>query len=63
MARGSADVTSSSDIKDTLKLVPEGIEGSGALQGPSETSLHSSPGDCAAAIGVCRARGNLAEFQ
>ena len=33
MARGSADRYFQQDIKDQLKLVPEGVEGHGALQG------------------------------
>jgi len=31
MARGSADRYFQQDIKDALKLVPEGIEGQGAV--------------------------------
>jgi len=44
MARGSADRYFQQDIKDTLKLVPEGIEGQVPYKGPSETSCISSPG-------------------
>ena len=36
MARGSADRYFQQDIKDQLKLVPEGIEGQVRVQGPGE---------------------------
>jgi IMP dehydrogenase len=36
MARGSADRYFQQEVKDSLKLVPEGDRGAGALQGPGE---------------------------
>ena len=49
MARGSADRYFQQDIKDTLKLVPEGIEGQVPYKGPAATSCTSSPAACAPA--------------
>src|SRR3546814_17875700 len=40
MARGSADRYFQGDIKDQLKLVPEGIEGQVAFKGPARDVLH-----------------------
>jgi IMP dehydrogenase len=40
MARGSADRYFQQDIKDTLKLVPEGIEGQVPYKGAASTVLH-----------------------
>ena len=42
MARGSADRYFQQDIKDQLKLVPEGIEGQVALQGPGAATSSTS---------------------
>ncbi|OQW53161.1 MAG: IMP dehydrogenase [Proteobacteria bacterium SG_bin9] len=61
MARGSADRYFQQDIKDTLKLVPEGIEGQVAYKGPVANVLHQLAGGLRAAMGYVGAR-TLAEF-
>src|SRR6202041_878470 len=44
MARGSADRYFQQEIKDTLKLVPEGIEGQVPYKGPAGHVLHQLTG-------------------
>jgi IMP dehydrogenase len=61
MARGSADRYFQQDIQDTLKLVPEGIEGQVGYKGPVATVLHQLAGGLRAAMGYVGA-GTLAEF-
>ncbi len=61
MARGSADRYFQQDIKDTLKLVPEGIEGQVPYKGPVANVLHQLAGGLRAAMGYVGAR-TLAEF-
>ena len=61
MARGSADRYFQQDIKDTLKLVPEGIEGQVPYKGPVASVLHQLVGGLRAAMGYVGA-GDLAEF-
>jgi IMP dehydrogenase len=61
MARGSADRYFQQEIKDTLKLVPEGIEGQVPYKGPVANVLHQLAGGLRAAMGYVGAR-NLAEF-
>jgi IMP dehydrogenase len=61
MARGSADRYFQQDIKDTLKLVPEGIEGQVAYKGPVGNVLHQLVGGLRAAMGYVGAR-SLDEF-
>jgi IMP dehydrogenase len=61
MARGSADRYFQQDIKDTLKLVPEGIEGQVPYKGLAATVLHQLAGGLRAAMGYVGA-ANLAEF-
>jgi IMP dehydrogenase len=51
MARGSADRYFQQDIKDALKLVPEGIEGQVAYKGPVAAVLHQLAGGLRAAMG------------
>jgi IMP dehydrogenase len=51
MSRGSADRYFQQDIKDTLKLVPEGIEGQVAYKGKASTVLHQLVGGLRAAMG------------
>ena len=51
MARGSADRYFQQDIKDTLKLVPEGIEGQVPYKGAASTVLHQLVGGLRAAMG------------
>jgi IMP dehydrogenase len=51
MARGSADRYFQQDIKDQLKLVPEGIEGQVAFKGPARDVIHQLVGGVKAAMG------------
>jgi len=61
MARGSADRYFQQDIKDSLKLVPEGVEGQVPYKGAAATVLHQLAGGLRAAMGYVGAR-NIAEF-
>jgi IMP dehydrogenase len=61
MARGSADRYFQQEIKDTLKLVPEGIEGQVPYKGPVANVLHQLVGGLRAAMGYVGAR-TLVEF-
>jgi IMP dehydrogenase len=61
MARGSADRYFQQDIQDTLKLVPEGIEGQVPYKGPVSAVLHQLVGGARAAMGYVGA-ANLAEL-
>jgi IMP dehydrogenase len=61
MARGSADRYFQQEIKDTLKLVPEGIEGQVPYKGPVANVVHQLVGGLRAAMGYVGAR-DLAEF-
>ncbi len=61
MARGSADRYFQQDIKDNLKLVPEGIEGQVPYKGPVANVLHQLSGGLRAAMGYVGAH-TLAEF-
>jgi IMP dehydrogenase len=56
MARGSADRYFQQDIKDTLKLVPEGIEGQVPYKGPLGNVLHQLAGGLRAAMGYVGAK-------
>ena len=51
MARGSADRYFQQDIKDQLKLVPEGIEGQVPFKGPAREVIHQLVGGVKAAMG------------
>jgi IMP dehydrogenase len=51
MARGSADRYFQQDIKDHLKLVPEGIEGQVPYKGPVREIIHQMVGGVKAAMG------------
>ena len=62
MARGSADRYFQQDIKDQLKLVPEGIEGQVAYKGPAKDILHQLVGGLKAAMGYTGA-ADIADFQ
>jgi IMP dehydrogenase len=62
MARGSADRYFQQDIKDTLKLVPEGIEGQVPYKGAVATVLHQLAGGLRAAMGYVGAE-SLADFR
>lgn len=56
MARGSADRYFQQDIKDSLKLVPEGVEGQVPYKGAAATVLHQLAGGLRAAMGYVGAK-------
>jgi len=62
MARGSADRYFQAEVRDELKLVPEGIEGQVAYKGSVSGVLHQLAGGLRAAMGYVGAR-NIAEFR
>ncbi|MFN8829443.1 MAG: IMP dehydrogenase [Labrys sp. (in: a-proteobacteria)] len=62
MARGSADRYFQADIKDQMKLVPEGIEGQVAYKGPVSGVLHQLAGGLRASMGYVGA-ATVEEFQ
>jgi IMP dehydrogenase len=62
MARGSADRYFQAEVRDTLKLVPEGIEGQVPYKGPVAGVLHQLAGGLKAAMGYVGAR-DLTEFR
>ncbi len=51
MGNGSADRYFQGDIKDQMKLVPEGIEGQVAYKGPAKDVIHQLVGGIKAAMG------------
>ena len=51
MARGSADRYFQQEVSDTLKLVPEGIEGQVPYKGPVASIVHQMVGGLRAAMG------------
>ncbi|MBW3097134.1 IMP dehydrogenase [Pseudohoeflea coraliihabitans] len=61
MARGSADRYFQAEVRDTLKLVPEGIEGQVPYKGPVSGVLHQLAGGLRAAMGYVGA-ADLASF-
>ena len=62
MARGSADRYFQADIKDTMKLVPEGIEGQVPYKGPAANVVHQLAGGLKAAMGYVGAK-TITELQ
>ena len=62
MARGSADRYFQQEVKDSLKLVPEGIEGQVPYKGPVGAVLHQLVGGLRAAMGYVGA-ADLAEMR
>ncbi|WP_306028299.1 IMP dehydrogenase [Stappia sp. MMSF_3263] len=62
MARGSADRYFQAEVRDALKLVPEGIEGQVPYKGPLASVLHQLGGGLRAAMGYVGAR-SIADFQ
>jgi IMP dehydrogenase len=56
MARGSADRYFQQDIKDQMKLVPEGIEGQVPYKGPARDVIHQLVGGVKAAMGYTGSR-------
>jgi IMP dehydrogenase len=61
MARGSADRYFQQEVKDSLKLVPEGVEGQVAYKGPVGNVLHQLVGGLRAAMGYTGSR-DISEF-
>jgi IMP dehydrogenase len=51
MARGSADRYFQEEVKDSLKLVPEGVEGRVPYKGPAGAVIHQLIGGLSAAMG------------
>jgi len=62
MARGSADRYFQQDIRDELKLVPEGIEGQVPYKGPMDRVLHQLVGGLRSSMGYVGAK-TIAELQ
>ena len=62
MARGSADRYFQQDIRNHMKLVPEGIEGQVPYKGPARDVLHQLAGGVRAAMGYTGA-ATLADFR
>ncbi len=62
MGRGSADRYFQGDIKDQMKLVPEGIEGQVAFKGPARDVIHQLVGGIRAAMGYTGSR-TISELQ
>jgi IMP dehydrogenase len=62
MARGSADRYFQAEVRDTLKLVPEGIEGQVPYKGPVSGVLHQLAGGLRAAMGYVGGK-DIADFQ
>jgi IMP dehydrogenase len=62
MARGSADRYFQQDIKDQLKLVPEGVEGMVPYKGPVAQAIHQLVGGLKAGMGYTGSR-DIAELQ
>jgi IMP dehydrogenase len=56
MARGSADRYFQKEVRDQMKLVPEGIEGQVPFKGPIGPILHQMAGGLRAAMGYVGAR-------
>ena len=56
MARGSADRYFQQEVQQTLKLVPEGVEGQVPYKGPAGTVLHQLVGGLKAAMGYTGSR-------
>jgi len=61
MARGSADRYFQAEVKDTLKLVPEGVEGQVPYKGPVAGVIHQIIGGLRAAMGYtgCKTIGEF----
>ncbi len=56
MSRGSADRYFQQEVRDSLKLVPEGIEGQVPYKGPAGSVVHQLVGGLRAAMGYLGAR-------
>ena len=62
MARGSADRYFQQEVQDSLKLVPEGVEGQVPYKGPVGHVVHQVIGGLKAAMGYTGKR-TIAEMQ
>jgi IMP dehydrogenase len=62
MARGSADRYFQAEVRDTLKLVPEGIEGQVPYKGPMDSVVHQLVGGLRAGMGYLGAH-TIPDFQ
>jgi IMP dehydrogenase len=62
MARGSADRYFQQDIRDQLKLVPEGVEGMVPYKGPVAQAVHQLVGGLRAGMGYTGSR-TIGELQ
>jgi IMP dehydrogenase len=62
MARGSADRYFQEDVRNDLKLVPEGIEGRVPIKGPIGPVVHQLVGGLRAAMGYT-GNGTIADMQ
>jgi IMP dehydrogenase len=62
MARGSADRYFQQEVRDQLKLVPEGIEGQVPYKGPAKDVIHQLVGGVKAAMGYTGA-GTLEQLR
>src|SRR5258706_3113987 len=62
MARGSADRYFQQEVKDTLKLVPEGVEGQVPYKGPLSSVVHQLVRGLRASMGYTGAK-SIADFQ
>jgi len=62
MARGSADRYFQAEVRDSLKLVPEGVEGQVPYKGPVEQVLHQLVGGLRAGMGYVGA-ATIADLQ
>ncbi len=62
MARGSADRYFQAEVKDNLKLVPEGVEGQVPYKGPVSGVVHQLTGGLRAAMGYVGGE-TIADFQ
>jgi IMP dehydrogenase len=62
MARGSADRYFQQEVADTLKLVPEGVEGRVPYKGPVGNIIHQLVGGLRAAMGYT-GNATLADMQ
>ena len=62
MAQGSADRYFQQDVRDSMKLVPEGVEGQVPYRGPVAAILHQLAGGLRAAMGYVGAP-TIPEFQ
>ena len=62
MARGSADRYFQQEVRETLKLVPEGVEGRVPYKGPATNVIHQLVGGLKAAMGYT-GNATVAEMQ